>query len=983
MEGDIVTTNRVTRRYKRRSMRRRITKMMVLNSLISNIIMGALFLMVVFGAMGSFGMIFSDVVAGDIAQELENPQNKIAMSGADLEAIKQDKEIMQKWYHSIGNKYHFNFSDGFIMRTQEEIMTAVDVDAQTKEYTFVDDDGTLFQFGLVFVEITMGDDIAFSTMPADHDMSGQLLQAMKHYEYTSIQPYYNVDGVQVGEVSVTFNAMILVGITMALIALFVVSALISSMVSLVTSSIASGALTKSLADLQRKMRNLSEGDIESAIHSELEIKRPVSEIEDLAKSTNSIIEQMREHAHSLENHKAELEAQNVELVTQGNELTLINNKIENVNVQMKDILDNVGQGFLRFEDDLMIHSEYSMECREMFSVCVANKKFSTLLFPDDPSQATFVDDLLQKILQQDNDKIELYMPLLPDEMEFRGQIIQIEYKVSKSPSSAKSMIVILTNITETRQLEEQMDQERYILKMVVKVMVNRSLFIEVSESFEQFMFEGQDCGWIFNDDPEENVKYIMRQLHTFKGNFSQYDVIALTGALHETESRLLKALDGQACENDSIENCVKANMLNEAYQKDMGIIKTYVGDEFMVEDDHFLIEKTRIVEIERKMQSVLSEQECKMLLPEIRSLRYRPIKELLKMYPEYTLKLAERLDKAVASFEIQADDIMIDEARYQNLAKSLVHVFRNAIDHGIELPDDRVESGKDLMGRISCIVSDLGEAFEIIVSDDGAGLRPEQIRSRLLDMGHSQESLQELTDNELLHHVFEDSLSTKVDTSELSGRGVGLAAVRKEVELLDGHISVTSSEGVGTTFTFRIPYAQSVESGAIVPLNFMKELAQTSVEYINNHVVKYDITDVDLVGKTNQIELYELTALVSLKGVINALIMISVNRLFGEKLVNSFLYEPVAAEELDKYVEDVLAEIANTLLGNTLGQFDDVQDFLHMGIPAIISNQGAYVKYTDAEILTFNLNCGDNHLSINMIQLESDQIEEATLWQEY
>jgi len=983
MEGKIVTTRKEQKRFKRRSMRHRIKKMMVLNSMISIIIMSVLILMVVFGAIGSVGAIFADIVAGDIVQELENPKNKIAMDEIQASGVVLDDEATQRWYHSIGNKFYFNLSDGFNTRSAEEFDTMVGMDTDSDTVIFMDEEKKMLHFNLVFVEISAGDEVVFSTFSEDLESNKDLKKAMSHYSYESVEPYYSVSGDHLGDVKVQFNAMILVGMTISLLALFIVAALISAAVSILIGVISSGALTKSLADLQRKMRNLSEGEIESAIHSELEIKRPYSEIKDLANSTNSIIEQMREYSESLENHKAELEAQNVELVIQGTELTSINNRLEDMNVQMKDILDNVGQGFLRFEADLMIHTEYSLECRELFNFCVANKKFSTLIYSNDPAQAAFIDDLLLKILQPDNTNVDLYLPLLPEEVEISGRSVQIEYKISTTLKHRKSMIVILTDITDKRDLEEQMDQERHILKMVVKAMVNRSLFIEVTESFEQFMFEGQESNWIFNDDFDENIKYIMRQLHTFKGNFSQFDVLALTETLHETESRLLGALDGELCTNESIKECVSPAQLQAAYNNDLGIIKDYVGNDFLVEDDHFIIEKGRIVDIERKMQSVLSEQECKLLLPEIRSLRYKPIKELLKMYPEYTTKLAERLNKAVSSFDIQADDIMVDEAKYQNMTKSLVHVFRNAVDHGIELPDDRVEAEKDLMGRITCIISDLGEAFEITISDDGSGMHVDGIRNRLLDMGHDEEVLRNMTDAEIREQVFEDALSTQDEVTLLSGRGVGLSAVKKEVEDLGGHISVSSTEGAGTTFTIRIPLNQEADIGTIIPSNFMKELALTSIDYINNYVDNSHVDSSDMVSKTNRIDLQELTALVSLKGVINAIVMISVNRAFGEKLVNSFLYEPVPHEELDKYIEDVLAEIANTLLGNTLGQFDDAHDFLHMGIPAIISNQGAYVKYTDAEILTFDLEFENYHWSIHMIQLEGNQIEEATLWQEY
>ena len=952
---------------------------MVLNSFISNLIMGVLILTAVLGAAKSLGGIFADIVAGDIVQELENPRNKITME--KMGGISD--EDMERWYHSIGNKFYFNFSRGFEERTEAEFESMSSAISGPSEKVKVKFEEDFLDFSLVFVEITVGEEVVFSTLPTPENSSQDIMDMMDQYSGESVQPYLNTDGEELGQVTVQFNPMIIFGLSFALIMLFVVAALASSVVSIFISYLSSGSLTKSLADLQRKMKNLSEGEIEMALHSELEIKRPFSEVQDLANSTNRIIEQMREYSESLENHKAELEAQNVELVIQGSELTNINTKLEDMNVQLKDLLDNVGQGFLRFEDDLMIHTEYSTECRLMFQSCVANKKLSSLLYPRDPSQAEFVDDLLKKLLDPDHVNTDLYLPLLPDEIKHNGQTIQIEYKISESMKSKKSMIVILTDITEKRELEAKMDEERQTLKMVVKAMVNRSLFVESTESFEQFMFEGQENKWVFNEDNEENVKYIMRQLHTFKGNFSQYDVIKLTEVLHETESRLVSALDNGSCTNETITTCVEPERIQLAYDEDMKIIRDYVGTDFLIEDDTFVIEKNRIVEIEKKMQSILSEQECKILLREIRSLRYKPIKELLKMYPEYTLKLAERMDKAVSNFDIQADDILVDEGKYQNMTKTLVHLFRNAVDHGIENPDDRVESGKEMMGRISCIVSDLGEAFEIIISDDGAGIDTERLKEKLVDKGMDKALVDQMSESDLNDHIFEDNLSTQGQTTMLSGRGVGLSAVRKEVERLGGHVHVTSSLGGGTTFTVRIPYDLKSELETIVPTNFMKGLAHTSIDYFNNHVVSSPIPLTENVTKTNRIDLEELTALVSLKGVMNALVMISVNRPFGEKLVNSFMYEPVDASEIDKYIEDVLAEIANTLLGNTLGQFEDAQEFLHMGIPAIISNKGAYVKYTDAEILTFDLEFGDFYWSIHMIQLEGSQIEEATLWQEY
>ncbi len=127
------------------------------------------------------------------------------------------------------------------------------------------------------------------------------------------------------------------------------------------------------------------------------------------------------------------------------------------------------------------------------------KKFSTLLYPEDEQQAEFVDDLLGKILEPGGVNEDLYLPLLPEEIGIGERIIELNYKISQGLKNRKSMIVILTDITEKRDLEERMDEERQILKMVVKAMVNRKLFMEVTEAFEHFIFEGQQNDWKFNE----------------------------------------------------------------------------------------------------------------------------------------------------------------------------------------------------------------------------------------------------------------------------------------------------------------------------------------------------------------------------------------------------------------------------------------------------------------------------------------------------
>ncbi|MBF4692054.1 ATP-binding protein [Fusibacter ferrireducens] len=963
---------------KKHSLRRKITTFMFLNSCISNLILSVLVILIIVTSVTSLGMGISNIIASDVVGELENPMSLGKFGNTSIESIDTNSEHFQKWLNAIGNKFYFNMSSGFVIHTEEELMDMEMI--PNGGFENPNQEG-LAEFEFVFLEIDLNDTKVFSTLPKNMNIEDPVNNPLgSHFFYVSKKDFRNTSGENIGTVKVMFNPYILVGITFILICIFIFATLLSNIVSFFMSKIMAKSLTNPLHELQVKLNNLADGDIESAFNSEVIFKKPMVEIENLASATNMIIEKMKDYTEKLEDHRIELTAQNEELEEKGTHLILINNQLEAMNIQMKDILDNVGQGFLRFDENLIIHSGYSQECMGIFKNNISNQFFSKLIFPDDPEQADFVDELLLKILRGDPTETKLYLPLLPDEVQLNEHIIKIDYRLSKQMTHKKSMVVILTDITEKRKLEAQMDKEQHILKMVVKALVNRSMFVEVAENFEQFMTEGIENKWQFTQNQDENLQYIMRQLHTFKGNFSQFDVVQLSEALHTAENQLLGIIQNEGVCNFG--DCLDANALITAYHHDVDIIKNYVGEDYMLQEDYFLIERSRIVEIEHKMQSLLSEQDCRILLPEIRSLCYKPIKELFKMYPEYTLKLAERLDKTIHNFEIESENILVDEIRFQDFIKSMVHVFRNAVDHGIELPDDRVDSGKDMMGTIKCAIKQRDESLEIVIEDDGKGIDLELIKEKLLSSGVDQDQIDAMSEPVLLSKIFDDNFSTKKEVSLFSGRGVGLSAVKKEVEALEGTIQINSKFGIGTTFVFTLPLQEKTDVHTIMPMNLMEALASTSADYLRNQVEDHTITTFTEIMSSKKIELKQLTALVSLKGVINALIMISVNQPLARKLAQSFLIKIKEDEDIEPYIEDVLAEIANTVLGNTLGRLDDTSEFLHMGIPAIISNKGAYVKYTEAEILTSNLHYEQYEWSVHMIQLENNHIEEESLWQE-
>lgn len=187
----------------------------------------------------------------------------------------------------------------------------------------------------------------------------------------------------------------------------------------------------------------------------------------------------------------------------------------------------------------------------------------------------------------------------------------------------------------------------------------------------------------------------------------------------------------------------------------------------------------------------------------MRTIRYKSIKEMLNVYVDYTFKLAQSLDKNIYKFEIDGDHIKVDPDRISPFIKSLIHVFRNAVDHGIEIGDERLEAGKDILGKITCIVEKTDTSISITIKDDGKGIDIEEIKEKAINRGLiSEDTVSNLTDEQLIDLIFCDNFSTKNLINELSGRGYGLSAVKREMDNLHGTIQVETSLGKGTKFVF-------------------------------------------------------------------------------------------------------------------------------------------------------------------------------------
>ncbi|HAG83076.1 MAG TPA: hybrid sensor histidine kinase/response regulator, partial [Cyanobacteria bacterium UBA12227] len=190
--------------------------------------------------------------------------------------------------------------------------------------------------------------------------------------------------------------------------------------------------------------------------------------------------------------------------------------------------------------------------------------------------------------------------------------------------------------------------------------------------------------------------------------------------------------------------------------------------------------------------------------------RMLPIGEVLNRFPRMLRELSTTYHKRV-NLKLYGTGVLVDKAVLEKLYDPLLHLLRNAFDHGIESPEIRRQQGKSEQGEIEIRAYHKGSQTIIEVKDDGQGLNSERIGRRAVDLGLlSPQQLGTISNSRLWELIFEPGFSTAHQVSELSGRGVGLDVARLQLRSLKGTISVSSSPGSGTTFTLRLPLTLTI-----------------------------------------------------------------------------------------------------------------------------------------------------------------------------
>jgi two-component system chemotaxis sensor kinase CheA len=506
-----------------------------------------------------------------------------------------------------------------------------------------------------------------------------------------------------------------------------------------------------------------------------------------------------------ENHIAALNKQHEDLLAANEKEKKLRENLEIISAAEKNLLDNAGQGFMSFGIDLKIRNSYSAECKKIFG-----KEISILLFTD--LMTNYFDsekiETCKKIIKSyfDNEtelKDNAYLMLLPSECVINNKIIRFEYKRIHS-ANEKMVMVILTDITDKKRMENHIQKERSNQRLLIKAATYQEQIKQLLDEFKEFLEHGYKQ--LMSDSNFTNE--LFRIVHTYKGDFSQYGFADTASHLHATEDELSKLVSGnQSNALQDINNLFNHICYEDFTKNDLKIISDTFGDNFFPTSNTIQISKDRFQDIVHEIELFCKPNEKTTIVGLMNSLKHKNLKKYLIQFNDYLYYLSDRLQKTRPTYNLESVDIYVDIEPYKGILKTMGHLFRNMLDHGIEPEEERVMLGKSEQGNINCNMELDHKKIIISLKEDGQGIDLEKIKQKAVSSKlYSQSAIDAMNEEEIIEIIFLDHFSTKAGANILSGRGVGMAAIKYECEKLGGHIHVFSQKNKGTEYIIELPY---------------------------------------------------------------------------------------------------------------------------------------------------------------------------------
>lgn len=564
-------------------------------------------------------------------------------------------------------------------------------------------------------------------------------------------------------------------------------------------------------ELTYKIKSGKEGKIQVAIQPFSEpggekrwvvMLRDVTVEEVLHAKYHKQLEEKEIYIQQLQEAKAQLEHYSKNLEKMVEERTL---EIKKANVMLNAIMNSLGQGFLVFDKKGVCSDFYTKACEDILEVSPAKKNITEVLRVQGPQAESFA--MWKDAVFSEKLPFEAIKELGPSRYQHsQDRFVKLDYfPLRDDVGSISDIVMVATDQTSEHLANVALEKEKKFARMVVKLVTSKKPFAQFLEGVEPLIQDVRDR--LSEKEGSFDHEYVFRALHTLEGEAATYSVGDVWASSRRAQEVLEPLKQGLPINVGEVKASLNAALdalqvqYSEFLKMNAELFQMVgIGSSDKVEVDVVTIDRL-LLNLKRRGLSEESER----LIED--ALLKEPILHAFRHYADVVQSVATKLSKEVFPVRFDSMELRVYLKNYQNLFSSFIHAFRNAVDHGIEPPEEREMAGKARAGQIVVRAErfeNRGSWIRILVEDDGKGISAEELRARLASQGAKGPGSHE-SDFDIIQHVFDSGVSTKEEIGEFSGRGIGMNAIRAEAESLGGRAWVESEVGKGTKLIVEVP----------------------------------------------------------------------------------------------------------------------------------------------------------------------------------
>jgi two-component system chemotaxis sensor kinase CheA len=524
--------------------------------------------------------------------------------------------------------------------------------------------------------------------------------------------------------------------------------------------------------VSRSVRNLAQAAERVRADKDFKVRAVKTSDDELGRLTdafNDMLAGIQARDDELSQHRGNLER----LVAERTE------ELSQRNQAMRLVLDNVEQGLATVEPNGRLSRERSLAFDAWFGEGGVGDTLADRLAQGDAA----LQGWLTRGWEQVTDGFfptEVALDQMPRRIHVNGRHYQLGFKAMQEGDRLQGVLLVVSDVTAEMQRLARDAEQRELISTFEHLMRDRGGTVEFFQECESLVAHALGA-------PDRDRQSVLRALHTLKGNALTFGVTSVAEAAHRLETDVASGTG-----LPTAEELAELAQAWRSFAERMGRLLGTEGEPVI---------EVALSELEALMKAAQAAAPASQLSAMLARLQLERAPVRLRRIGDQARSLAQRLGKGSLRIEVNAQgDVRFDRQRWAGFWAAFIHPLRNALDHGIEPVAERLAAGKPAHGKLELSVRGDATTITVELSDDGRGIDFEKVRAKAQKLG-----LPHASEAQLIEALFNEGFTTSDQATELSGRGMGMSALREAARSLGGVVSLHSKPGQGTTLRVRFP----------------------------------------------------------------------------------------------------------------------------------------------------------------------------------